>query len=179
MVTRLVRRVVTGSSYSDVLHCGLFIFVEFGKLPYPLVTPISARFHRSSHLLLSIGSFSNSSPTTSELTSTLFLIISYFIVQHCMFTTKFSSKLKSQLQVIFGQDSFPLNMSSFQANRLLQNFTKGLLANGWWDACFYHNSFYKKTFLSFCKRLVCCKIFLFCQTDSFVFLFLMPADGCF
>ena len=56
-------------------------------------------------------------------------MISYFIVAHCTFTTNFSSKLKSQFQVIFGQDFFALKMSPFQV-RLLHNFTNCLLANG-------------------------------------------------
>ena len=56
-------------------------------------------------------------------------MISYFIVAHCTFTTNFSSKLKSQFQVIFGQDFFPLKMSPFQVS-LLHNFTNCLLANG-------------------------------------------------
>ena len=96
-------------------------------------------------------------------------MISYFIVAHCTFTTNFSSKLKSQFQVIFGQDSFPLKMSPFQVS-LLQNFTKCLLANEWWITCFYHYSFFTKKFLiSSCKRLVYRKIFLFCRTVLMVF----------
>ena len=58
-------------------------------------------------------------------------MISYFIVAHCMLTTNFSSRLKFQFHVIFGQDSFPLNMGSFQASLLLQNYTNCLLTNGW------------------------------------------------
>ena len=54
-------------------------------------------------------------------------------------------KLKSQFQVIFGQDSFPLKMSSFQVN-LLHNFKNCLLANGWWNTCFYHYPFFTKKF---------------------------------
>ena len=74
-------------------------------------------------------------------------MISYFIVAHCMFMTNFSSKLKlkSQFQVIFGQDSFPLKMSPFQVS-LLHNFTKCLLTNGWWNTRFYHYPFFTKKF---------------------------------
>ena len=95
-------------------------------------------------------------------------MISYFIVAHCTFTINFSNKLKSQFQVIFGHDSFPLKMSQFQVN-LSQNSTNCLLAEGWWNTCFYQYSFfYKKVPISSCKRLVCRKIFLFfCGTDSF------------
>ena len=59
----------------------------------------------------------------------------------------FSSKLKltSQFQVIFGQDSFPLKMSPFQVC-LLHNLTNCLLANGWWNPCFYHYPFFTKKF---------------------------------
>ena len=96
-----------------------------------------------------------------------FLMISYFIVAHCTFTTNFSSKLKSQFQVIFGQDSFPLKMSPFQVS-ILHNFKNCLLANRWWNTCFSHYSFFTKTFpISSRKRLVRYKIFLFCRTDSF------------
>ena len=43
-------------------------------------------------------------------------MISYFIVAHCTFTTNFLSKLKSQFQVIFGQDFFPLKMVHFRSD---------------------------------------------------------------
>ena len=49
-------------------------------------------------------------------------MISYFIVAHCMFTTNFSSKRKSQIQINFGQDSFLLKISSFLVS-FLQNST--------------------------------------------------------
>ena len=94
-------------------------------------------------------------------------MISYFIVAHCTFMKNFSSKLKSQFQVIFDQDSFPLEMSQFQAS-LLHNFKNRLLANGWWNTCFYHYSSFTKKFPIFSrKHLVCRKIFLLCRTDSF------------
>ena len=104
-----------------------------------------------------------------------YLMVSYFIVAHCTFTTNFSSKLKSQFQVIFGQDFC-------------------LLANGWWNTYFYHYCVFTKRFpISSRKRLICHKIFLFCWTDSFCglpwlfcsnhqvsnILFHMLADGCF
>ena len=60
--------------------------------------------------------------------------------------TNFSSKLKlkSQFQVTFGQDSFPLKKSLFQVS-LLHSFTNCLLTNGWWNTCFYNYLFsYKK-----------------------------------
>ena len=50
----------------------------------------------------------------------------------------------SQFQVISGQDSFPLNMSSFQGSLLLRVSINCLLANGWWNACFYHYIFFTK-----------------------------------
>ena len=56
------------------------------------------------------------------------------------FTTNFSSKCKPQFQVIFGQDSFSINTSPFQAS-LSQNSPNCLLTNGWWNACFYRYSF--------------------------------------
>ena len=74
-------------------------------------------------------------------------MISYFIVAHCSFTTKLLSKLKSQYQFIFGQDSFPLKMSPFQVS-LLYNFTNYLLTNGWWNPCFYHYFFLHESFPS-------------------------------
>ena len=76
-------------------------------------------------------------------------MISYFIVAHCTFTTNFSSKHKSQFQVIFGKDFFPLKMSPFQV-RLLHNFTNCLLANGWWNTlhAFLITLFLQKSFPS-------------------------------
>ena len=68
------------------------------------------------------------------------------------FTTNFSSKLKPQFQLIFGQDSFPLNTSPFQAS-LSQNSSNCLLTNGWQNACFYHYSFYTKVSHLFLKEL--------------------------
>ena len=72
-------------------------------------------------------------------------MISDFIVAHCTFMTNFSSKLKlkSQFQVIFGQDSFPLKMSPFQVS-LLHNFINCLLTNGWRNTCFHHYPFFYK-----------------------------------
>ena len=67
-------------------------------------------------------------------------MITYFIV---IFSSKL--KVKSQCQVIFGQDSFPLKMSPFQVS-LFHNFTNCLLANGWWNTCFYHYPFFTKKF---------------------------------
>ena len=94
-------------------------------------------------------------------------MISCFIAACCTLTINFSSKLKSQFQVIFGHDSLPLKMSPFQVS-LSQKSINCLFANGWWNTCFYHYSFFTKKFpISSCKRLVCRKIFLFCQTDSF------------
>ena len=69
------------------------------------------------------------------------MIISYFIVAHFTFTTKFSSNFKSQFEVTFGQDSLSLNMSSFQASHLLQNSMKSLLTNWWLNVCSYLYSF--------------------------------------
>ena len=46
-----------------------------------------------------------------------------------MFTTNFSSKLKSQFQVIFGQVSFPLKMIPFQVS-ILEDSTNCFPANG-------------------------------------------------
>ena len=63
-----VTRVVTRSSYGNALHYGLFMFTEFEKLPYPSVISISARFHKSFHLLLwnlAITYISKGSFTTS------------------------------------------------------------------------------------------------------------------
>ena len=68
-------------------------------------------------------------------------MISYLLVSHYTFTTNFWSKLKFQFQVIFGHDSFPLKMSPFQVS-LLQNSTNCLLANGLWNNCFHHYSFF-------------------------------------
>ena len=75
------------------------------------------------------------------------MMISHFTVAHCTFITNFLSKWKPQVQVSFGHGFFPLKMRRYQAN-LSQNSTNGLLANGWWNACFYHYSFYKKSFPS-------------------------------
>ena len=113
------------------------------------------------------GNFSNITTWPIHVFTIGFLMISYFIAAYCTFTTNFSSKLKSQFLIIFGQDSFPLKMSSFQVS-LLHNFKNCLLPNGWWNTCFSHYSFFTKKFpISSGKLLVCHKIFLFCQTDSF------------
>ena len=95
-------------------------------------------------------------------------MISYFIVAHCTFTTNFSSKLKSQFQVILGQDFFPLKMSPFQV-RLLHNFTNCLLANGWWNTCFSHYSFLQKSFPSLLAS-TCFVIRYFSFVDQAVFV---------
>ena len=75
------------------------------------------------------------------------MIISYFIVAHFTFMTKFSSNFKSQFEVTFGQDSLSLNMSSFQASHLLQNSMKSLLTNWWLNACSYLYSFCNVVYL--------------------------------
>ena len=108
----MITRVVTRSSYGNALDYGLSMFVEFQKFLYPLVISISRRFHNPSdlHLLLSFISLLFASKILSGLTSTLFLMTSYFIVAYCTFMINFSSKLKSQFQFIFGQDSFPLKV---------------------------------------------------------------------
>ena len=101
-------------------------------------------------------------------------MISYFIAAHCVFTTNFSSKCKSQFQVIFGQDSFPLKLSPFQAS-LSQNSPDCLFTNGWCNVCNTWNTWipfsmtlFIKTFpILSCKLLVCFKMFLFCRTVSF------------
>ena len=74
-------------------------------------------------------------------------MISYFTVAHCTFITNFLSRCKPQVLVRFGHGFFPLKMRPFQAN-ISQKSTNCLLANGWWNACFYHYSFYKKRFPS-------------------------------
>ena len=89
-------------------------------------------------------------------------MISYYIIAHYTFTANFSSKLKSQFQVILGQDFYPMKMSLFQVS-LLQNSTNCFLANGWWNNCFYHYSF--------------SAIFNILLVSNI--LFHMPADGCF
>ena len=94
-------------------------------------------------------------------------MISYLIVGRCTFTISYSSKLNSQIQVIIGHDSFPLKMSPFQVS-LSQKSRNCVLANGLWNTCFYHYSFFTKKFPMFrCKHLGCHKIFLFCRTDCF------------
>ena len=83
------------------------------------------------------------------------------------FMTNFSSKLKPQFQVSFGQDSFPMNTSLFQAS-LSQNSANCFLTNGWWNACFYHYYFYRNVSHLFLLELgLTSKIFLFCRTDNF------------
>ena len=105
-----------------------------------------------------------------------FLTISYFIVAHCTFTTNLSSKLKSQFQVIFWEDSFLSTWVHFKLVfycRTLRTFCS--LMDGGMPA-FTITLLTKKFPISFCKHLVYCKIFLFCQKDSFTFLFHMPFD---
>ena len=46
-----------------------------------------------------------------------FLMISYFIVALYVYNKPFEQTYKSQFQVIFGQDSFPLKMSPFQVGQ--------------------------------------------------------------
>ena len=99
-------------------------------------------------------------------------MISYFIVAHCTFTTNFSSKLKSQFQVIFGQDFFPLKMSPFQV-RLLHNFTNCLLANGWWNTlhAFLITLFLQKSFPSLlASTCFVIRYFFFVEQAVFVVL---------
>ena len=109
------------------------------------------------------------------------------------FTMNFLSKPKPQFQVIFGKDSFPLNTAPFQAS-LSQNSINPLLANEWWNAYFYHYSFYTKVFtllarawfvviyFSFfwLKVLVVFPDYVFVNCPQvFNIPFHMPADGCF
>ena len=93
-------------------------------------------------------------------------MISYFIVAHCTFTTNFSSKLKSQFQVIFGQDFFPLKRSPFQVS-LLHNFTNCLLANG--IPAFPITPFLQKRFPSLLARAwFVIRYFSFVEQEVFV-----------
>ena len=55
-----VTRVVMHPSYGNALRYSLSMFVEFENMRYPSLIPISARFHRPSHLLLSMRSSPNS-----------------------------------------------------------------------------------------------------------------------
>ena len=64
------------------------------------------------------------------------------------FTKNFSSKLKPEYQIIFCQDSFPLNATPFQASSL-QNCTNCLLANLWCNGGFYHNFIFAQKHKSF------------------------------
>ena len=83
------------------------------------------------------------------------------------FMTNFSSKRKPQFQVCFGQDSFPMNTSPFQASHS-QNSANCLLTNEWWNACFYHYYFYRNvSHLFFLELGLASKIILFCRTDNF------------
>ena len=59
------------------------------------------------------------------------------------------------------------------------SFISGLLLQNSTNACFYHYRFTKEFPISSYKCFVSCKIFLFCLTDSFVFLWYLPVDGCF
>ena len=96
-------------------------------------------------------------------------MITYFILAHCTFMTNFSSKLKSQFQLIFDEDSFPLKMSPFQVS-LLQNFTNCLLDNGWWNTCFYHYFFFckKVPHLVFASAWFVSRYFSFVEQTDFV-----------
>ena len=57
----------TPSSYGNAFHHGLSMFVEFEKLPYASVIPISARFRKPFCLLLSMGSSPNSASTNVQI----------------------------------------------------------------------------------------------------------------
>ena len=97
-----------------------------------------------------------------------FLTISYFIVAHCTFTTNLSSKLKSQFQVIFWEDSFLSTWVHFKLVfycRTLRTFCS-LMDGGM--PVFTITLLTKKFPISFCKHLVYCKIFLFCQKTVLV-----------
>ena len=101
-------------------------------------------------------------------------------------------KLKSQFQVIFGEDFFPLNKISPRQASLLKTSKNCLLTIEWWNAFFTITYFTQMFSTSSCKCLVCRKIFLFCRIDSpgclpWLFfrnhcisdiLFHIPADGC-
>ena len=77
-----------------------------------------------------------------------------------MFTMNFSSKRKPEFQVIFGQDSFPLNTSPFQASLPQPLRTASALMVGGMLAL---------TITLFTQKfpISCCKIFIFCLEDSF------------
>ena len=51
-VTQVETRVVTRSSYGNMLHYGLSMFAQFEKLPYFSAVSVSARFHKPSAFLL-------------------------------------------------------------------------------------------------------------------------------
>ena len=86
-------------------------------------------------------------------------MISYFIVARCMFTINFSSKLKSQFKVIFGNDSFPLFCRTLQTvsslmdggipaltvTLFLQKSFPSLLASAWFVVRYF--PFVKQTVL--------------------------------
>ena len=98
-------------------------------------------------------------------------MVSYFIValfQCATFTINFLSKLKSQFQVIFGKIPFLWKWVHFRSvfRRTLR--TVSLLMNGGIPA-FTNTLFLQKIFpISSCKRLVCCKIFLFVEQTVLV-----------
>ena len=101
----MITRVVTRSSYGNALHYGLSMFVEFEKFLYPLVILISRRFHNPSnvHLLLSFISLLFGFKWIN------FYSLSDNFIFHCCILHVYD-KLKSQFQVIFGQDFFPLKV---------------------------------------------------------------------
>ena len=95
-------------------------------------------------------------------------MVSYFIVASCTFTINFSSKLKSHFQFIFGHDHFPLKVSTFHVS-LLQNSTNYLLANGWWNTCFYRYYFSTKKFpISSCNTWFVVRYFSFVKKTVLV-----------
>ena len=96
-------------------------------------------------------------------------MISYFIFALYIYNTVRLCTLKSQFQVLLGQDSSPLKMSPFYVS-LSQNSTKCLLANRWWNTCFYHCSFFTKKFTisSHHRCLVCIRYFSFVEQTVLV-----------
>ena len=166
MVTRCI---MTYSCLKSLKSCHILINLNFSQISQTFLLP-SLEFIKQGiiYKFCFLKQCADLSKLTSTLSSTIgFLMISYFIVERCTFTINFSSKLKSQFQVIFGRDSFPLKMSPFQVS-LWQHSTNCLFANEWWNTCFYQHSFSSKKFpISCCNCLVCHNIFLFCGTNSF------------
>ena len=75
-------------------------------------------------------------------------MISYFIIALHVYFKLFEQTLSLNFRSFLVRNPFLLKLVHFTLVSLSQDSTKCLLANGWWNTCFYHYSFLHQSFPS-------------------------------